>query len=79
MFAGLMSLCSSPAAAMPEPMPFRQYALDQAAWKQTAERAAVEAWWVEKYAQPVTPLELPTDRQRGAVKSFRGKAPSARQ
>jgi non-ribosomal peptide synthetase component F len=32
----------------------------------------VEAWWAKKFAAPVSPLELPTDRSRGPVKSFRG-------
>ena len=53
-------------------MPFRTYALDQSKWKQSAEHAEVEAWWAGKFATPVTPLELPTDRPRGSVKSFRG-------
>ena len=34
--------------------------------------AAVEAWWVEQFATPVSPLELPTDRPRGSVKSYPG-------
>jgi amino acid adenylation domain-containing protein len=59
-------------AGLPAAMPFRRYALDQARWKQSPERAAVEGWWVEQFRTPVAPLELPTDRPRAAVKSFNG-------
>jgi amino acid adenylation domain-containing protein len=59
--------CTLPAAS-----PFREYALNDARWKQTPEREAVASWWAEKFATPVTPLELPTDRPRGSVKSFAG-------
>ena len=48
--------------ALPDPMPYRSYAIAQDKWKQSPDRAAVEAWWVEKFATPVTLLELPTDR-----------------
>ncbi|QJW98083.1 non-ribosomal peptide synthetase/type I polyketide synthase [Frigoriglobus tundricola] len=58
--------------ALPPAPSFRQYALDQQRWKRSAERAAVEAWWVARFAHPVTPLELPTDRPRGAVRSHNG-------
>jgi amino acid adenylation domain-containing protein len=64
--------CAGTAPTLPAPMPFRAYALEQARWKQTPEHAAVEAWWKERFAAPVSPLELPTDRPRSPVKSFRG-------
>jgi len=51
---------------------YRKYALDQARWKQSTDRAEVEAWWASKFQTPVSPLELPTDRPRGPVKSFNG-------
>ena len=57
---------------LPSPLPFRAYAQEQATWKDTPERKAVESWWVQKFTHPATPLDLPTDRQRGSVKSFRG-------
>ena len=59
-------------ASLPSAPSFRQYALDQERWKRSTERAEVEAWWVSKFSTPVTPLELPTDRPRGAVKFFMG-------
>ena len=66
------SQCTGKACELPTPLAFRQYALDQAKYKQSEERAAVEEWWVKKFKTPVTPLELPTDRPRGSVRSFRG-------
>ncbi len=60
------------APALPAAPAFRQYALDQDRWKRSAERAELEAWWVKKFETPVTPLDLPTDRPRPAVKSFNG-------
>jgi amino acid adenylation domain-containing protein len=64
--------CNGTACTLPAPTPFRGYALDQARWKQAPERAAVESWWLGQFATPVSPLELPTDRPRGSVKSFLG-------
>lgn len=64
--------CTGIACTLPAPTPFRAYALAQEKWKQTPERRAVESWWAEQFATPVTPLELPTDRPRGSVKAFSG-------
>ena len=64
--------CAGRPCTLPAPMPFREYALAQAKWQQTPERVAVESWWAEKFATPVSPLELPTDRPRASVKSFDG-------
>jgi amino acid adenylation domain-containing protein len=66
------ALCSGSACTLPVPLSFRRYALDQAKRKQTPGYEALERWWAEKFAKPVSPLELPTDRPRGSVKSFRG-------
>ena len=59
-------------ANLPPATPFREYAQTQAKWNQTSEHAAVENWWAQKFANGVSPLELPTDRPRGSVKSFAG-------
>jgi amino acid adenylation domain-containing protein len=66
------SYCTGTPCQLPAPMPFREYALGQAKGRQSAERKAIETWWVEQFAQPVSPLELPTDRPRSSVKSFLG-------
>ncbi|HTP31885.1 MAG TPA: amino acid adenylation domain-containing protein [Candidatus Acidoferrales bacterium] len=64
--------CRGTECALPAPMPFGQYAREQAARRYTAEYASVETWWAEKYAGRAPVLELPTDRPRDAVKSFKG-------
>ena len=57
---------------LPSAMAFREYALVQASWRHTAEHSDTESWWAQKFAQPASPLELPTDRPRNSVKSFLG-------
>jgi amino acid adenylation domain-containing protein len=59
--------CKLPAAPQ-----FLPYARSHADWLRSADRAAVESWWAEKFATPVSALDLPTDRPRAAVKSFQG-------
>ncbi len=58
--------------SLPGPRSFVEYAQEQARWLQTPEREAIEAWWCQRFKNPVPPLELPTDRPRPALKSFRG-------
>lgn len=62
--------------ALPVPLAFSAYARQKAA-PDAPNRAAVEAYWREQFAEPVTALELPTDRARPAVKTFRGATRSA--
>jgi amino acid adenylation domain-containing protein len=59
--------CKLPAAPQ-----FLSYARLHADWLRSADRAALEKWWAEKFATPISALELPTDRPRAAIKSFRG-------
>jgi amino acid adenylation domain-containing protein len=66
------------AAGRPSPLPELplQYA-DYAAWQErrVAEGALAEAsaWWRERLAEPRAVLELPADRPRPAVRSYRGE------
>jgi amino acid adenylation domain-containing protein len=60
------------ACLLPAPVQFRDYARSQEQWMKSPERAEVEAWWCGQFATPLPPLQLPTDRPRGAVKSYRG-------
>jgi len=62
--------------ALPAPLAFSAYARQKAA-PQAQSRAAVETYWREQFAEPVTALELPADRARPAVKTFRGATRSA--
>ena len=56
---------------LPASLPFSRYARDQA--RRTASAVAeTDAFWQQSFATPVQPLELPADRPRPAIKSFRG-------
>ncbi len=66
------SRCAGAACDLPAPMQFAGYAISQAEWARSTEREAVASWWVERFATPVDPLELPADRPRGSLKSFAG-------
>jgi amino acid adenylation domain-containing protein len=50
---------------------FSDYARVQAR-RDSAALAAVETFWLEQFREPVRPLDLPTDRPRPAIKTFRG-------
>ena len=63
-------------AALLEPVSFRAYARAERE-RNPAERAAVESFWIAQFAEPATPLELPADRPRAALKSFHGATRSA--
>lgn len=51
---------------------FRDYAQEHRRRKSAPEHAAVESWWVEQFTSLPAPLELPTDRPRGPVRTFGG-------
>jgi amino acid adenylation domain-containing protein len=52
-----------------EPLRFSEYAHAQALQNVEPD---VENYWVSEYSEPVAPLELPLDRPRPALKSYRG-------
>ena len=60
---------SGKSCELPVPMRFSDYATAQSG---RGIDAAVEAYWVSEYTEPVAPLELPLDRPRPALKSYRG-------
>lgn len=53
-------------------MSFADYARLEASNKDTHDRAAAEAYWVDRYSSGAPVLELPTDRPRPPVKTFAG-------
>ncbi len=61
--------CQGRAPNLPEPMRFSEYAETQA--HQSVD-TKVENYWVSEYSEPVLPIELPLDRARPALKSYRG-------
>ncbi len=56
---------------LPAALSFSRYAASLAD-RPSADIAKVASFWKQTYATPVQPLELPADRSRPAVKSFRG-------
>ncbi len=70
--------CSGESIALSRPSSFHDYATSQAEWQRNPDQALVEKWWLQKYAEPVQPLELPTDRPRGSVKSSNGNTARGR-
>jgi amino acid adenylation domain-containing protein len=65
------ALCRGEQADLPVPLAFSTYART-AARRNVAELEATEKFWLEQFASPTAPLELPTDRPRPAIKSFSG-------
>ncbi len=60
--------CNAGTVELPEPLHFSAYS--QAADGNTNQK--VEAYWVSEFAEPSPALELPLDRPRPALKSYRG-------
>ena len=61
--------------ALPAPLQFSEYARQQS---QNADDQEVAAYWLNRFEQIPPVLELPTDRPRPAVKSFKGATYRAR-
>lgn len=60
--------CLGQSAELPAPSPFSQYARLAGGKVEPA----VESYWMSEYTEPALPLDLPLDRPRPALKSFRG-------
>lgn len=56
----------------PAAMAFADYANSQAKFVDSLEGRKVEEYWLEQFRQPVSLLNLPTDRPRPAVREFDG-------
>jgi amino acid adenylation domain-containing protein len=61
---------------LPPAMPFTSYAASQRL-RDPAARANVEAYWLEQFSELPPLLELPADRARPALKTFRGASRTA--
>jgi amino acid adenylation domain-containing protein len=61
--------CQGTCCDLPAPMQFSDYAHEQS--RQNVD-PKVEAYWIAEYTEPAPPLELPLDRPRPALKSYRG-------
>ncbi len=74
----LVALYAAAAAGRPSPLPeleiqYPDFAVWQRSWLRGEVLAAEIAWWKERLAEP-PPLNLPTDRPRPPISSFRGGA-----
>ena len=57
---------------LPTPVDFSAYAHDQERQSKANDSNEVASYWLNRFQDPVQPLELPYDRPRPAVKSFKG-------
>ena len=65
--------CEGRTCHLPEPLQFREYVARQEALRGTQEMAAHERYWLEQFAGEIPQLDLPTDRPRPAVKTYRAR------
>jgi amino acid adenylation domain-containing protein len=64
--------CQGTSCQLEPPMQFCEYVRWQTQQSQTAEMAAQEAYWLEKFYGPIPVLDLPTYRPHPPVRSYRG-------
>ncbi len=57
---------------------FRRFISEEREWSTTPEFAQTRDYWLEVFGTPVPPLELPTDRPRPPIKTFRSGREDAR-
>ena len=60
------------ACDLPPAMPFAAYAQSQQEFFNSAEGLDNEKYWVEQFRDPASPLDLPADHIRPALKEFKG-------
>jgi amino acid adenylation domain-containing protein len=65
------ALCAGREPELAEPLTFAAYALRQSR-RDPVERAKVEAYWLGQFEELPSPLALPTDRARAAIKTYNG-------
>src|ERR1019366_8393481 len=65
------ALCRGEEPQLPDALPFSVYARTQAA-RDASELEKTERFWLHQFAERPKSLELPTDRPRPSMKSFKG-------
>ncbi|WP_248277637.1 non-ribosomal peptide synthetase/type I polyketide synthase [Brasilonema sp. UFV-L1] len=70
--------CQGEVYQLKPPMQFREYINWQEQQSQTEEMAAHESYWLEKFASLTPVLNLPTDRPRPPIKTYRGNRQTLR-
>ncbi len=66
------ALCRRQTYQLPEPHRFATYVLEQAKRQQSEGIEADYRYWTQQFEPPPPPLELPTDRARPVLKTYRG-------
>jgi len=64
--------CRGVAAGLPSPMQYHEYVEWEEHERTTPARAASETYWREQYADAVPLMDLPADRPRPSVATYRG-------
>ena len=64
--------CEGRPCELPEPARFSEYAWSEKQLHRGEEAQKVESYWIKEFDLPAPLLDLPTDRPRPAVKSYRG-------
>jgi amino acid adenylation domain-containing protein len=64
--------CQGLRCELPRPMRFGDYARNQAELYQTPDGRKIEEFWAKQFSTPALLLDLPTDRPRPSVRTFRG-------
>jgi hypothetical protein len=65
------AVCKGEAHGLPAAAQFADYVRWEEGRRQSSDRAASEAYWLEKFKEPVPILDLPLDRPRPAEKTYR--------
>nr|WP_322692483.1 non-ribosomal peptide synthetase/type I polyketide synthase [Nostoc sp. DedSLP03] len=63
--------CQGVVCQLSSPQQFREYVNWQEEQRQTEKMAISESYWLEKFANSIPVLDLPTDRPRPPIKSYR--------
>ncbi len=66
------ALCQGKICQFNSPMQFREYIAWQNQQSHTQETSAHESYWLEKFATSIPVLNLPTDRPRPRIKTYKG-------
>lgn len=66
------ALAQNKRPALPEAMPFSQYADEQIAFNKSVEHEQIVDYWVSQYNEHVPVVELPIDFPRPALRTYKG-------
>ncbi|WP_332959592.1 non-ribosomal peptide synthetase/type I polyketide synthase, partial [Microcoleus sp. AR_TQ3_B6] len=70
--------CQGKICQLEPPKQFREYIEWQEQQSQTEEMASHESYWLGKFANSIPVLDLPTDRPRSLIKTYRGSRQTIR-